>query len=78
MAVFAWKQGLFGEAARVIVFGSVGELNQLKEDAADTPHVHRLVVLLLDQDDFGRSIPAGADVAGDAPLLVAPALDVNQ
>ena len=50
----------------VVLAGEDGRApDQLREDAADGPHVDLLVVVLLAEDDFGRAIPPGHHVFGE-------------
>lgn len=41
-------------------------------NAANTPHIRCLVVVLLDQDNLRRAVPPGDDMAGETPLLLLP------
>ena len=40
-------------------------LDQLSEDAADSPHVHTKGVLLLAKEDLGGSVPQSLDLVGE-------------
>lgn len=49
----------------------LGAVEHLGEDAAKAPHVDCLVVILLDQDNFGRPIPSADYVATQTSFGVA-------
>jgi len=63
VARLAPKQSLLFRAL-LTVLSSTSE--HLSQDAAHTPEVNSAVVLLLEENDLGRSVPARDDVIGKA------------
>lgn len=52
------------------------EFNELKNDAANAPHVDGLIILLFEKDHLWGPVPPRSDVAGDGSLLALSLLDV--
>lgn len=52
------------------------EFNELKNDAANAPHVNGLIILLFKKNDLWSPVPPRSDMAGDGSLLALLLLDV--
>ena len=55
---------------RGLNLGFCSRVKHLEEDAPESPHVRSLVVLALDQRDFGCAVPPGSDMARKGPFLI--------
>lgn len=69
-ARLAWEEHRLDRARLQDVHRRVRHLHDLEEDAAEGPDVLRLVVLFLQEDDFGGTIIPSTDVVGDATLAL--------
>ena len=66
----AQREARFPGKQRLRALPSLQRLQQLREDAAHGPHVDGGVVVLLQEDQFGRAVPARDDMLGQLAMDV--------